>query len=263
MALIKWKKTLRLSASLAVAAAGTLSLVVLGAQPGGATGGDPSQTVLTASVTTSISGQQSATLTATVTPANPGDTGKISGTVLFTILRSDNLVRKNSCINGNQYTTTRPIVNGAAICNTRLFGAGSPFTVTATYEGNSTFASSTSNSITETVQPGPSSTFVTANPPSPNNGGHVTIQAFVRGDPYIIAAKRTGTVQFSVTGMDGTPVPCTAGDNVNIKANGKAFCKVASHLLQASDSPYTVTANYSGDPDFQPSSGTLTLSVGP
>ena len=71
----------------------------------------------------------------------------------------------------------------------------------------------------------------------------------------------TGTVTFTVTGASSTPYTCDGGDVSNLGPNGSGPGSVAtcsfSGGLQASDSPYAVTAAYSGDGTYNPSNGDL------
>ncbi|HMD46005.1 MAG TPA: Ig-like domain-containing protein [Acidimicrobiales bacterium] len=252
----------RLGAALAVGAVSALGAVALGALPAAAQGTIPTQTVLTSSLNPSVSGNQSPTFTATVSESDGGSNGTPTGMVTFMVQHANGTFRQFACTNGGSGSTSRPLVAGQALCNTRLFGSGSPFTVTAVYNGNTKFASSTSNAVVQVVQPGPSTTTVSVNPPQPVQHKHATIEAFVRGFPYVIAAQRSGAVTFSIVGSDASVVNCQGGNTIPIKPSGKVFCKVGGQL-QASASPYTVTASYPGDANFAPSTGTLTLPVSP
>ncbi len=70
----------------------------------------------------------------------------------------------------------------------------------------------------------------------------------------------TGTVAWTVTGNDGSTITC--GKTTPLRNNGRVTCKVGPGQIQASASPYTVTASYSGDANFQASSGTFSQTVG-
>jgi Bacterial Ig-like domain (group 3) len=71
--------------------------------------------------------------------------------------------------------------------------------------------------------------------------------------------KITGSITWTVTGQDGTVIPCTVA--TNMASNGKSECKMAKATLLSGDSPYTVTAAYSGDTNFANSSNTITQNV--
>jgi len=66
----------------------------------------------------------------------------------------------------------------------------------------------------------------------------------------------TGTVTFSITGSHSSSISCKTSNVVTIKHSGKAICKVAAEQLLAADSPYSITATYSGDDNFAGSVGT-------
>jgi hypothetical protein len=66
-------------------------------------------------------------------------------------------------------------------------------------------------------------------------------------------------VTFSVVSASGQSLACMAGDTVPV-ASGLATCATAP--VAASDSPYVVTATYSGDATFDASvSNTRTVRV--
>ena len=68
-----------------------------------------------------------------------------------------------------------------------------------------------------------------------------------------------------VTGMDAAPFTCDGGNTATLSPNGSgpgsvATCSFAGGL-QASDSSYQVTADYSGDGTFNASSGMLSANI--
>jgi hypothetical protein len=71
--------------------------------------------------------------------------------------------------------------------------------------------------------------------------------------------KITGTVAWTVTGADGTVIPCTSVSALT--GGGKSRCKIEKGSLLAEASPYTATAVYSGDPNFATSTGSGTLDL--
>lgn len=92
-------------------------------------------------------------------------------------------------------------------------------------------------------------------------GSPVTFRAQVT--PNLIAPKThiTGTVGWTITGSDGSVVTCA---RVYRFANaGRSTCLVGGGQLLASDSPYTVSAAYSGDANFAPVTGSITQTVAP
>jgi len=74
-------------------------------------------------------------------------------------------------------------------------------------------------------------------------------------------AKLTGAVTWTVTGNDGTSVPCAS--EVPLTLGGRSVCKIAKSTLLAGDGPYTATAAYGGDANYTHSSGSLSLAVTP
>jgi hypothetical protein len=128
----------------------------------------------------------------------------------------------------------------------------------------------------------PTSTSVVAKPTSTVTGRGITIKATVvpvTGDASTArhafrfraghraatpnAGVPTGTVTFTITASNGKPsVACKTVNPATLMHNGKASCKVATGLLQAEGSPYTITAMYSGDSNFASSTGTTTETVG-
>ena len=71
--------------------------------------------------------------------------------------------------------------------------------------------------------------------------------------------KITGTVTWTVTGQDGTVVPCASVKALT--SGGKSQCKIAKGVLLGGDSPYTASAAYSGDATYGQSSGSTTQAV--
>jgi len=80
--------------------------------------------------------------------------------------------------------------------------------------------------------------------------------------PAIVGkTKITGTVDWTVTGADGTVVPCSTIKPLT--GGGKARCSISNGILLAQDSPFTVVASYSGDANFGPSTGSTTFTATP
>ncbi|MES4892200.1 Ig-like domain repeat protein [Streptomyces sp. NPDC096012] len=205
--------------------------------------GTTTQTVTPADTTTavvssanpSVSGQ-AVTLTATVT-AGPAGAGVPAGTVTFTF-------------GDGSPSVTAPLTAGTAqTTHTYTTTSGSPYTVTATYDGASDFSPS-SGTTTQTVARTGSSTTVVSSPKPSVSGQSVTLTAVVAATPPG-AGTPTGTVTF--TFGDSSPsvtAPLTAGT------------ATTGHVYpSAAGSPYAVTATYSGDGDHAPSSGTSRQTV--
>ena len=79
----------------------------------------------------------------------PRSAGTATGTVTFSISSADGAGQSLSCTGGD----TVALASGVAICDIAAIGsAGSTYTVTASYSGDSTFNSVDSNSRTITVR---------------------------------------------------------------------------------------------------------------
>jgi Bacterial Ig-like domain (group 3)/Bacterial Ig-like domain (group 2) len=171
---------------------------------------------------------QNVKLTATVTPSG------VTGTVTF-----------KDTINGTTTTLgTVTLVNGVAIGFTNKLIAGS-HTITATYNGNSTYGTS-SATLTQTVKKANTTTTVTSSPNPSSYNQPVTFTATVTGQ---YGGAVTGTATFTY----GTRTLCNAVPLVG----GVATCS-SSTLPVGSDS---VTAAYGGDSNNNSSSGSGTQTV--
>jgi hypothetical protein len=76
------------------------------------------------------------------------------------------------------------------------------------------------------------------------------------------ASTPTGTVAFTITGSNASVLTCKKGNTPTLSHAGTASCKILAGQLQAADSPYSITAVYSGDSNFTGSTGNLSLTVG-
>jgi hypothetical protein len=75
--------------------------------------------------------------------------------------------------------------------------------------------------------------------------------------------KAGGTVSFTITGKNSLPVSCVGGNSaLPLNGKGKAACKVAANGVLAAQSPYTVTATYTGATGFAGSQGVLSQAIG-
>jgi hypothetical protein len=181
-----------------------------------------SSTSLSATPNPSSPGQQ-VTFTATVT----GTGGTPSGTVTFS--------------DGGTTLGTGTLINGATTYQTTSLSAGS-HTITATYNGDSNFGTS-SGTVTQVVKT-TSSTSMSATPNPSSPGQQVTFTATVTGT----GGTPSGTVTFSEGGT-------TLGTGT--LTNGVASYQTTS--LSAGSN--TIAATYNGDSSFAPSSGTVTQVV--
>jgi hypothetical protein len=189
----------------------------------------PTATALTSSLNPAEVGQ-SVTLTSTVT----AQAGTPTGTVTF--------------LDGADVLGTATIAaDGRAILTVSL-GAGSR-TLTASYNGNQAFASSTSGAFFETVfNHGATTTTLTATPTTALVGQAVTFTAKVASD-----APGSGTPQGSVRFDVGGVTIGTAVLNASGVATFKARFSTSGDRL--------ITATYSGDTRFATSMQSLTEHV--
>ncbi|MFG2196601.1 Ig-like domain repeat protein, partial [Streptomyces sp. NPDC048639] len=189
------------------------------------------RTTLTTSPNPSQPGQP-VTLTATVAAVPPG-AGTPTGNVTFYVVGGPIL--------------TAPLVGGQAAATTTALGTG-PRTIVATYTGDPNFFPSADTGI-HTSLPGRTASTTTVSPsPNPSVPGQaVTFTATVApagpggGTP-------TGTVTFTISGGPTLTAPVVAGR-----------ATVTTSAL--TPGPHTVTAQYSGDGAFNPSTGTMTQTV--
>ncbi|MFC8551792.1 beta strand repeat-containing protein, partial [Streptomyces sp. NPDC057273] len=179
---------------------------------------------------------QPVTVTAAVTSASPGS-GTPTGWVVFQF--------------GDGVGNVAPLVDGAAtIPYTYSSAAGSPYTITASYEGDPNHAGAVGTD-SHTVQPA-STTLSLASGPNPSvEGEAVTFTAIVTPD-----APGTGTPTGAVLFDFGN------GDLASATLSG-GLATLSYAYPSAVGSPFTVSASYSGDGDFLESSATDTQQVEP
>ncbi len=191
----------------------------------------PTTTTLTSAPNPSFLGVM-VTLTATVHAQN----GTLpTGTVTFES-------------NGAQIGSASLNNQGVAVLNYNALPVGTDSLV-ATYNGSSTLAPSTSNTVQQVVNPANSHTAVASSPNPSTSGQQVTITATITppGPPA-----PTGTVGFT---SNGTAISgCTA-----VPLMGTAQCATSS-LAVGTDA---IVATYSGDGNYNGSSGSVTQIVNP
>ena len=127
---------------------------------------------------------------------------------------------------------------GIAVCDDAFAAAGAE-TVTAVYSGDADFSSSTSAAMTQTINPGATAT-VAASSVDPSVSGE--------GLSYIVTVTAVmpaaGTPTGSFAFFDGAST--VAGCGAQPLVGGTASCNVT----YAGVSTHTITAMYSGDPNF-------------
>ncbi|MGQ0795538.1 MAG: Ig-like domain repeat protein, partial [Nitrosopumilaceae archaeon] len=179
----------------------------------------PSTTTISSGSNPSVTGQ-SVTLSATVT----GSGGTPTGTVTF--------------YDGATSIGTGTLSSGTTSITTSSLSVGA-HTITASYGGNSAYNSSTSSSISQTVNKGNTSTVVTSNINPSNVGQSVTFTATISAVSPA-SGTRTGTVTF----RDGTT---TLGSSTLV---GNVATYSTSSLT---DGTHSITAAYAGDANYNSS----------
>ncbi len=202
----------------------------------GSSGSLPTQTVNKSSTSTSLTSApnpsvfgQSVTFTATVSAIAPG-AGNPSGTVTFL----DNGVSIGSGSVG---------AGGVATLTTSALAVGTHANITAQYSGDASFNGSTSGAHAHTVNKANSTTSMLVISPA------LFGQAWPITVSVAAAAPGSGTPTGAVNITDGT-VSC----NVTLPATS---CNLTFNVLGS----HTLTATYSGDGNFNPSSTTTPLTV--
>jgi predicted outer membrane repeat protein len=201
-------------------------------------GGIGTTTALVSSINPSGVGQ-AVTFTATVTPAS--GTTSPTGTVTF--------------LDGTTILGTGTLSGtGGTATTTFMFTFTSPAAIhpiTARYNGDSTFASSTSMVVNQDVRLF-SVTVTGAGSPNPSNPGQqVTITATVMGNtttqtPSGSVVFRDGTTILGTSTLSGTGGTATATLQISTLMNGS----------------HTITVSYGGDTNFGSGMGTYTQNVG-
>jgi hypothetical protein len=148
-------------------------------------------------------------------------------------------------LDGTTVLGTQPLQNGVATFTAASLAAGS-HTLTAVYQGDTTYATSTGAATPTVITQAASGTTVTASSTSINPGASTTLTVTVAGVSG--APVPTGTV----TVMDGT-----ASVGAGPLAAGKATISVTLQSLGS----HTLTAQYSGDPNYVSSNGTIAITV--
>ncbi|MDQ1452511.1 MAG: hypothetical protein QOK38_2377 [Acidobacteriaceae bacterium] len=158
------------------------------------------------------------------------------------------------------------LANGTATNGSYTFLPGGSYNLTANYGGDGTFAPSVSTPpIAVTVSAEASTLDLFIQDQSANTGAYATVTSVPYGTYVSVAAEplstaqvnssqqqtylqqATGTVTFSST-------PAFAALNQKVSVNSNGFAEIPGQLsLPYPPGTYTVSASYSGDPSFSPS----------
>jgi hypothetical protein len=183
-------------------------------------------TSLASSVNPSVTGQ-TVTITATVSVNTPGS-GMPTGTVSF----EDDSTTIAGC-------ATEPVIGtGFATCADTFVAAGAE-AITAVYSGDANFISSTSPTLTQTINQGATATVVISSVDPSVSGDSVSYTSVVTA---VVPASGTptGTVAF----LDGaSTIP---GCATQALVAGMASCSVTYAVAGS----HAITAVYGGDPNF-------------
>lgn len=231
---------------------------------------DPASTSTTMQVgptgTTSYRAEQHVIFTATVTNTSANSTGPgqtPAGTVSF--YDGLNLVCQTKSLSGAGKTATAACSPSASYFDVGTYTAQD---LTAVYNpgANSNFtgsaSASTGSTVLLTVEPAPTTTKVNPSPDTVQFGEESGVTYWV-GVASAAGGVPSGTV--TVTTQDGanTVTLCTAA----LDASGEGKCSPAPSqdaALPVANSPYTITATYSGAPNYGiGTAGTNTLTVTP
>ena len=199
--------------------------------PAGAAALDDTVTTLTSSSNPSAVGQF-VVFAAVVTA--PGFAGNPTGTVTFNV-------------DGTAQTPVPLTLNQAQLTTSTL--AAGAHMISATYNGDSTFATSTATLPTQTVNaPILEATVTTVSAfPNPSTVGQLVLFDAVVSAPGFQGTP-TGTVTFTINGQAQTPVPLQV-----LGTHFLAQLPITSTMAGA----FAVTATYNGDSTFAPSTGSL------
>jgi hypothetical protein len=199
---------------------------------------------------TKFGGSQAATSTTLSASANPSVFGQqVSFTATVAPTTSSSLTPTGNVTFNDASTVlgTVPLSSGTAIFNTSALAAGG-HSITASYAGDSNFASSTSTALSQTVNQGTAMATITASPSPGILGQPLTLTVIVT--PVVPA---TGTPTGTVNFLDGT----TALGSGTLSGGQATF--TTSSLTTGS---HSITANYAGDTNFVTStSSILSLAV--
>jgi autotransporter-associated beta strand protein len=237
---------------LAVGAGQTIKAVYSGDSNFNTSQNTTTQTVAKAGTTTTVKSSvptgavygQAIQLTANVFVTAPG-AGNPTGTVTFK-LGSATLGTTNLGITGGVYTAI-------LVTSVGQLTVGSNQVITATYNGDTDFASSSGTTF-ESVNKDSSTTTVTSSAPSGSVAGQsVTFTA-------VVAANSPGT-GYPTGSVDFTIGNVTLGSGVLHTVNGVTSASYTTGANQLPVGTSTITATYNGDGNFLSSSGTTSQPV--
>jgi hypothetical protein len=211
------------------------------------TAGNTVVTLNTPSISPSLV-NQSVSFSAVLTPAI-SDTNLIAPTGSVTFFDA-----------GTIALCTSNVTNGIVGKCSAPLGTAGDHSITAVYSGDGNFkASPTSKVFTQTVQPTPTTVTVASSNPSSIATNQVTLTASVV-PAFPGATAPTGTVTFQIA--QGANMYACNGSPATLSTNGTLYTSSCTISFPATLSgPVSASAIYSGDLNFQASSGSTTQTV--
>ncbi len=199
--------------------------------------GDTTFTSSNSPVTTVTVGKATTTTTVTFTPSTPvfGQTVTLTATITPTTTGSASPTGTVTFLSGSTTLGTETLTNGVATlaATTLAVGANS---ITADYQGDTNYATSTSAAVSVPVSQSSTTTAVTFFPSSPVGGQNVTLTASVAAVSPGLGTP-TGTVEF----FSGTTPLGTATITAGV-------ANLVTTAIPTGDN--SITAQYSGDTNF-------------
>jgi subtilase family serine protease len=154
-----------------------------------------------------------------------------------------------------------PLANGSGSANYNGLPGGT-YAVTASYGGDASYAASTSAPIAVTINPEPSTTTLAVNAYDSSTGkpistANIPYGSFVFADAGVMGTAEgsktqglaTGTIEF----MNGSTL---LGTSTVDSGNQASWPALTGAFTALSGGSYNLTAQYSGDPSFNPSTST-------
>jgi hypothetical protein len=211
-------------------------------------GGDDYQSSTSATLSQTVSGNQSVNTTTAV--VSSGTPSIVNQAVTFTasVTPSSGMIPNGEVVtfyNGANTIGAAGTANGTAVFTTSSLPVGAN-SITATYAGDETYESSTSKSLRQVVNPTPTNTTIASSLNPSTYGQSVTFTVAVT--PQSGSGAPTGTV----TLKNGT-------SNLGTVTLSNGSGSYATSLL--SGGPLSITASYNGDANFATSSAALTQVV--
>ncbi len=190
------------------------------------------------------SGFRYPTATVVTSSSNPANAGQpVTFTAAVSGFNISGATGNVTFYDGGTALSAVAIINGQAQFSTSSLTLGT-HSITASYAGDTNYLSSTSPVVTETIRTTATATALSSSLQTSAFGQSVTFTANVSS----ASGTPTGTVSFS----DGTTLFGTVA-----LAGGSAALSTSALLPGA----HTITANYSGDSNFSPSSASIAQTV--